>query len=143
MIIAGMMRRFTFENRGEIPALWSVFGPRIGTIPALVEQVAYGVIRGIPGGSGFDYLAGVEVSEVGALPADVTTALIPAQQYAVFAHPGSVSTLCETIDYAFHRWLPDFGRAVTADPDFIEYYGKEFRPETGTGDIEIWLPIKD
>jgi predicted transcriptional regulator YdeE len=24
----------------------------------------------------------------------------------------------------------------------IERYGKEFDPTTGTGDIELWLPIK-
>jgi AraC family transcriptional regulator len=142
LVLAGLRKRYTFETMTEIPALWSAFGPRIGTIPAVVGAAAYGVITGTPDGTGFDYLAGVEVSETAALPSDLTTIAVPAQRYAVFSHPGSVATLCETIDHAFHQWLPTSGHELSGHPDFFERYGERYNPETGTGDIEIWIPIK-
>ena len=27
-------------------------------------------------------------------------------------------------------------------PNFIEYYGPRFDPETGEGEVEIWVPLR-
>jgi len=48
------------------------------------------------------------------------------------------------------EWLPKWmvpGRSDTSveggdQPDFFERYGKEFDPKTGTGKVELWVPLK-
>ncbi len=142
MVLAGLIQPYTDENMGEIPAQWGRFVPYIDTMPGRVGRAEYGVIVNTPDRKGFDYLAAVEVSGTSALPADMTRMAIPAQRYAVFPHPGHVSTLCETIDAAFSKWLPESGHTLTGAPDLLEHYGENFDPEIGAGDIEIWLPVK-
>ncbi len=142
IVIAGLQEWYTFENMNHIPALWARFAPRIGTLPEQMGEATYGVIISAPDGKGIDYTAGVEVSDAAPLPADFVSMKIPAQRYAVFAHPGNVSSLCETVDAVFHKWLASSGHELTLSPDFFELYGEKYNPETGTGDIEIWVPVK-
>jgi AraC family transcriptional regulator len=43
-------------------------------------------------------------------------------------------------------WLPSSGYEVpdpSGDvPDMLECYGENFNPQTGMGDIEVWVPVK-
>jgi AraC family transcriptional regulator len=142
LILAGIRENYTFENRTEIPKLWNRFGPRIDTVPDKAGNDAYGVLISTPDGKGFDYMAAVAVSGTENLPTDLTTREIPAQKYAIFPHPGHVSTLCETIDGIFQKWLPQSGQELTVNPDFFEKYGPGFDPATGSGDMEVWVPVK-
>ena len=79
------------------------------------------------------------------LPADFNVVSIPAQRYAVFAHHGHVSKLGETFCDAIERPVaPHDPTAVhhsENSPDLFERYGEGFDPKTGTGDIEVWVPI--
>ncbi|MBC8136621.1 MAG: AraC family transcriptional regulator [Fibrella sp.] len=142
MVLAGVTQHYTYDSMGAIPAQWQQFGPRIGTVPERTGTADYGVVVSTPGQPDFDYLTVFEVSDTTGLPADFTTMEIPAQRYAVFPHTGHVSTVCETIDAIFRKWLPKSGFEVTGKPDLLERYGENFNPATGAGDIEIWVPIK-
>lgn len=46
---------------------------------------------------------------------------------------------------ALRQWLPtsgfEMGRSTAGEPYALERYGEKFDPVTGTGDIEIWIPI--
>jgi AraC family transcriptional regulator len=143
--IAGLRGEYTSETRGEIPNLWQRFAPHIGNTSAQVGNVAYGVCFCGRGYQGFGYLAGVEVSSIGDLPADWSVATFPAQRYVVFSHHDQVCKLCETLD-AIHRWLPTSGLQVVhaqpGGPAFFERYGEEFNPHTGLGGMEIWYPVE-
>jgi len=70
---------------------------------------------------------------------------LPARRYAIFAHRGHVSTLQQTIAAIFSQWLPQSGQRVTPPAagalGFIERYGEGFNPQSGRGDIEVWLPL--
>lgn len=142
MLLAGVNQHYTYGTMQLIPEQWHKFGPRIGTVPQRTGTVDYGVIVSTPGHPDFDYLTGFEVSTTSDLPADFTILEIPAQQYAVFTHSGHVSTLCETIDGAFQKWLPKSGFQHAGIPDFFERYGPDFDPMAGAGDLEIWVPVK-
>ncbi|WP_227699737.1 GyrI-like domain-containing protein [Raoultella ornithinolytica] len=39
------------------------------------------------------------------------------------------------------KWLPESGHEA-ADAANFERYGAEFDPRTGTGGLEIWIPLK-
>ena len=140
LLIAGLKEHYTPETMDRIPEQWQRFGPYIGNIPGQVDQKTYGVCGNISAGE-FDYLAGVEVSNASGLPAELTHIQIPAQRYAVFSHRGHISTIQSTIEAIGKEWLPKAGYEPTGTPTFFERY-EDFDPQTGMGDIEIWLPIK-
>lgn len=142
--VAGFFQQYTYQTLDGIPAQWARFAPYIGKIPGQVSKVGYGVcFPASKGVEGVEYLTGVEVSGAAALPAEFSLATIPASRYAVFTHRGHVSTLRATHDRIRDSWPkengPDVGPGI---PKFFERYSEEFDPQTGTGGIEIWVPVK-
>ena len=142
LLIAGLRGTFTAENWAGIPALWqrlAAFGP----IPGLGGTVRYGLC--FPKRAGLDYLCGAELEGTADLPIGFSTAHIPAQLYAVFAHRGHVSQLRQTLD-AIQEWLGGSGltevQPAPGEPSFFERYGEKFDPRTLMGDIEVWVPIQ-
>jgi AraC family transcriptional regulator len=145
MRIAGLREHFTSQTMNNLPSLWPRFAPHIGNVPGQVGHVAYGLCFNALSPHGVEYLAGVEVSDFSRLPDEFTRVTIPPQRYAVFTHREHVSKLRQTLD-AIDNWVPTSGLevapAVADRPDFFERYGEHFNPQTGMGDLEVWVPIK-
>ncbi|MGZ8196202.1 MAG: GyrI-like domain-containing protein [Methylosarcina sp.] len=141
-LIAGLKERYTLENRGNIPLQWRRFVPNLGNIPGQQNNRAYGVCQCSGDGCGFDYLTGVEVSDIGQLPPGFSHVRIPEGRYAVFTHSGHVSLMPQTMDNLWMRWVPDCGLKIADSPSF-ERYTEEFNPATGMGGIEIALPLAE
>jgi len=147
MPIAGLKERFTSETMNDITQLWQQFVPHIGHVPGQVGRVAYGLFANATSNpTGFDYMAGVEVSSTSGQPAGFSHVSVPELRYVVFSHHGPVSNIRDTID-AVHKWFltsalsgAQAGRDL---PVMLERYGEGFDPRTGSGDIEIWTPIKE
>lgn len=138
-IVAGPKRHFTAATRAEIPQLWcELEKARVGLSTKGADSfgVCWGSVE-----EGFDYLAGVEVSEGSPLPEGVEKATLPAQRYAIFTHGGDVTRIAATCDAIWNRWLPNSGHQA-ADAPFFERYTEEFDLETMSGGIELWIPIK-
>ena len=66
---------------------------------------------------------------------------ISAQRYAIFRHPTHVSTLRRTHYTIWNKWLPASRLEITDGPSF-ERYNKDFNRMTGTGTIEVWMPVR-
>jgi AraC family transcriptional regulator len=66
---------------------------------------------------------------------------VPKQLYAVFSHREHVSTIRCTINTIWNKWLPESGHEVADAPNF-ERYGEDFDSKSGTGTIEIWVPLR-
>ena len=141
ILVAGLSGRYTFETASAIPALWQRFDPYFGNVPGEVGGACYGISYNADD-SGFDYMAGVEVKAFEGLPAELARLRIPEQRYAVFAHRDHVSALPATFRAIWNDWLPRSGRKVSDGPAY-ELYDERFHPETGTGIIEVWVPLKD
>ena len=140
-IIAGLNASYTNETRQNIPNQWKAFAPHLGRVPGQVGKSSYGVCRKPQSDCRFDYLTGVEVKEVGQLPADFTHVHLPAQRYAVFSHTQHVSKLPETLETIWMKWLPDSGLRAAKSPCF-ERYTEEYNPQTMTGGTEVWIPLQ-
>ena len=139
--IAGMAERYTIDTRVEIPQLWLRFAPRIGSVPNQVGWTTYGACIDTPSDDGaFTYMAAVEVASTDG-QTDLEHHLIPAADYAVFTHEGSLDHIGDTMSYIFGEWLETSGHELNGTPDF-ELYDERFNPETGSGEFEIWVPIK-
>jgi len=143
LLIAGLGARFTFERAAGIPALWQRFAPHTGQLPGQIGTVAYGVCFNTDDGDGsFDYLAGVEVGSFAELDPGFARVRIPEQHYAVFIHRAHVSALQSTFQAIWRDWLPRSGRRASDGPSF-ERYDAAFDPRTGTGPVEVWVPLQD
>jgi AraC family transcriptional regulator len=140
MLIAGYRGHYTFETRVNIPAQWERFAPQIGKIPTQVGSTAYGVCWNYQPDRGFDYLSAVEISDLAGLPDDFSHLRLAAQRYAVFTHRKHVSSIVDTLDAIWKKWLPNSGKQAAQAPWF-ERYDEAFDPRTGMGGFEIWLPI--
>jgi AraC family transcriptional regulator len=141
LLIAGLSARYTFATNQGIPAQWQRFIPHIGHIPGQVGATTYGVCCNPDDDDSFDYIAGVEVSSFADLTSEFARVRIPAQRYAVFSHRDHISAIRGTFYTIWNKWLPESGHQVADAPTF-ERYGPEFDPNTGTGTVEIWVPIK-
>ena len=138
--VAGLCVRYNSANVAGIPSQWERFAPSIGHIPGQVGHAAYGVICNGDDEGNYDYIAGVEVADFGALSAEWTSVRVPAQRYAVFVHRDHVSTIRRTWYTIWNRWLPESGHVLAEAPEF-ERYGEDFDPRTGTGPVEIWISL--
>ena len=140
LLIAGLSERYDCDSSKAIPAQWQRFMPYIGNIPGQIGRTAYGVCCNSDEEGNFDYICGVEVSDFSELPPELARLRIPARRYAVFTHRDHISTIRRTVNTIWNKWLPESGYEVADAPDF-ERYGPEFNPETGTGGVEIWIPL--
>ena len=147
ILIAGSQRHYTAQNLSHLPLQWENLP--FGKIPGQRGNTGYGVVfDGKENECDFEYLAGAEVSTFDGLPEDFARMRVPAQKYAIFPHRDHVSKIRNTIEAAVQTWLKQAqakGVAATPAPGqpwMIEYYGEDFDPETGTGTIEVWFPVK-
>jgi AraC family transcriptional regulator len=141
LLIAGLGARYAQGGDPAIPSQWQRFGPHIGHVPEQVGAVAYGVVANFDDDNAFDYIAGVEVSRFEDLPKDFTAIRIPAHRYSVFMHKGHVSSIPVTMRTIWQGWLPTSGHKF-ADAPFFERYDSRFNANTGSGDVELWLPLE-
>ena len=141
MTLAGTVDHYDCNEVSGIPAQWQRFGEHLGHIPHQVGKVAYGASYNFDGDNSMDYMCGVEVSSTDNLMKGFATLEIPKQRYAVFTHSGHVSTIRSTYAAIWANWFPSSG-AKTVPGATIERYGPEFDGRTGTGGLEIWIPIE-
>jgi AraC family transcriptional regulator len=141
IVVAGLTERYTPLTKVQIPVLWQRLVPWLGDIPERAGEETYGVCFSYGADGSFDYLAGVRVSEAVSLPTELTAIELPAANYAVFAHTGQISTIGATWMAIYQQWAPTSGCTLMGGPDF-ELYTEDFDPRTGTGLVEIWIPLK-
>ncbi len=142
LVIAGLQEHYTNETAMRIPALWQRLDPYLGSLPRQVGGVTYGIVSHPRNGTGgFDYVAGVEVSGTGDLPGGFVTKTIAAQAYTVYPHRQHLSKLRETMGAIWREWTAVPGHQAEYGLDVIERYGEGFNAITGSGDIEVWVPV--
>ena len=141
MRLAGLIGRHEMSDSNSIPQQWRQFQPYIDNVPGAVPDAAYGVVADADESS-CEYMSGMQVTNDVDLPPEFNSIEIPAQRYARFRHSGHISTIRSTIG-AIYQWLPQSGYRQAEGLSFIEYYGPEFDPRSGTGTAEIWIGLAD
>jgi AraC family transcriptional regulator len=140
MLIAGMSGRFPVEDcPANIAALWRHFAPYMGGLVGQVGDAAYGVRYDTEQPGEMEYLCAVEVADFSSVPRNFTLMCIPVQHCAVFGHRGSIASVHTTWADIRDSWLPASGQICVGTP--FECYGPSFNPRTGTGEVEVWIPV--
>ena len=140
MLVAGIGQRFTVASIAGIPQVWDRFGPHIGDMPHEVAGIAWGVCANNDDDGSFDYIAGVEVRSFDGVAAEFSRIRIPAHRYAIFRHDDHIATIRATMAAIWQDWLPAAG-LTPADAPCLERYDQRFDGCTGTGGMEIWVPV--
>ena len=143
MLLAGIRRHHAFADvPRDVPAQWREFNEMVGTIPGTVGHTSYGVICGADmSRNTMEYMCAIEVASFDAVPAGVGRLRVPPDVlYAVFVHDGPIDGIRATWD-AVWRWLPGSGYRSANTPDW-ERYDERYDPATGTGVVEIWVPVE-
>lgn len=139
--IAGIEAHYKGGDMSGVQAQWEKLGAS-GDVPGKQGAAHYGVCHSLKS-EGMRYLCGVEMPAQAEAPfADWALIDLPAARYAIFDHKGHVAELRQTIHAIWENWLPRSGLAFADDAElFFEKYGTDFDPLSGTGRIEIWIPV--
>jgi predicted transcriptional regulator YdeE len=142
LLVAGLAESYSKDTHSKIPQQWERLCAYLKRIPCQVGGESYGVCWNADPSCNFEYLAGVAVSSADNLPADLKVLEIAARRYAVFPHPGHVSTIASTIETIWSKWAPDCGLRLSHSAPCFERYTSAFDPSTGLGGMELWLPLE-
>ncbi|MDD2331234.1 MAG: AraC family transcriptional regulator [Candidatus Cloacimonetes bacterium] len=142
--VIGMQCTSTMNNN-TIPQLWEKFNPNASLIPNAVSMCCLGICYSDSSvtpsnNTPFYYLACREVSSITEIPEGMMSKELPAAEYAVFEHIGSLDTLDKTYKAIYDEWLADSGFKQTKDYDF-ELYDCRFSFGDPKSIMEIWIPI--
>ena len=144
-VVVGLRRRFDDETKSGIPALWGELLARLADIPHGRPGTYAVCLNPDPQQGVFDYVAGVEVARVDALPEGMVAETVPRQTYAVFTHRlrsrDVHADLQPTLRWIWGTWLPSSRYEYTGGPD-LERYAEDFDPNTPGASIEILVPVR-
>jgi AraC family transcriptional regulator len=141
LLLAGLSARYNRDTSAGVPAQWQRFMPYYGNVPGQIGTTTYGVLYNSDEAGNTDYMTGVEVSDFSGLPEELSRLRVAPQRYAVFSHRDHISTIRRTWHSIFNKWLPESGHEPADAPQF-ERYSEAFDPVSGTGGLEIWIPLK-
>ena len=141
LLLVGMSEHYSCTTTAGVPAQWQKFLPHFPNVPGQLNRKAYGAMYNFDDEGNFDYLCGVEVADFSRAPAGWTHLRVPANRYVVFTHAEHISTIRRTWATIWDAWFPSSGHEAADAPHF-ELYGEDFNSQTGTGSIEIWVPIR-
>ncbi len=140
ILAVGLCEPASFAAPEAIAAQWRAFGPQFAAIPDRIGPIPIGVMTTVDEEGGFDYVCAAEVSDLAGAPAGFARLRIPPQRYAVFAHPGHVSTLGGTYRAIWNHWPPGHGRTLAEAPS-LERHHPGFDPRTGHGGLDLWIAL--
>jgi AraC family transcriptional regulator len=83
------------------------------------------------------------VAVLDSVPQDMVAKTVDGGRYARFIHCGPVSEIGKTMDYIWGTWLPRSGEEPDRERNDFERYDARFDPATMSGEIEIYLPLKE
>jgi AraC family transcriptional regulator len=137
MRIVGVLRRYTMETRGAIPAQWAEFDA-VEPVEGAVPDAWYGVCANIGDDGGFDYLCGVELAK-GEVPQGLAVITLPGGRWARFATKAHVSAMQDMWEEIYSDWI---GKGLTPrEGPSVEFYPPAFDGATGEGGYEIRVPV--
>lgn len=131
------------DNQIVIPRLWSRFEKELRKHPRLSSAAKVGLIS-CPSDdaveANMEYMAGV-IWDGDYVAKGFESRSIPAGEYAEFTHRGPMRNINHTINYIYGSWLPKSGRERGDGPE-IEFYPKDFNPNSPSAEMKILIPLK-
>ncbi|QZA77714.1 GyrI-like domain-containing protein [Deefgea tanakiae] len=136
-----------YLNIGEAFSLLELALPTLPALPdarwfGLYHDDPYDVRQGVVGAE-LRSDACVEITEQGALPADLQKVQITAGRYAVIEHRGAYSELEQAYKWLIGVWLPQSGEMPLPVPGIELYLNDPCNTEPKDLRTEVWLALAD
>ncbi len=125
--------------KNPAPKLWADFRKRLSEIKTRKSDKFYGVSC-VTGECDFKYIVGVEVEDFKGIPANMVEAIVPAANYAVFEHKGTLKTLPKTYAKLYEKDMPATG--LKQREFWLEVYDKRFKENSKDSVMEIWVAVE-
>ncbi|MBN1370448.1 MAG: GyrI-like domain-containing protein [Anaerolineaceae bacterium] len=134
------------SSGGELERVWQQFGEKMAqSLLAAQPRRTFGLWvypDSFQTSRDFDYLAGLAVEGLDAVPQGMVERRLAARRYAVFEHVGSLRNIRRTYVYAYGEWLPHSGLKPAAQYD-LEGYDERFTgPDRGDSILSILIPVE-
>lgn len=125
-------------------SLWEQFLPRLFEVDETDDgfAVRYGVIEPTGDRNEYHYIACAPAGRAKSVPEGMREVIIPAGQYAVFTHQGSIGRLRDTYQFIYSSWLPRSGWIRAQGPEFEVYSGEYGNPHDEQFTFEICIPVQ-
>ena len=81
-----------------------------------------------------------EVSELGDIPLNMISHIVPESKYVTYTHKGLESELGRTYDYLYGQWIRETGNEPKGY-DF-EMWDERYKPESVDNEIDIFIALK-
>lgn len=140
-VIFGIDGRYDMASKVAIPAQWMAYDAIPGHDRGAMPDGAYGVCHSFGVGGSFGYLCGMQLAKGEPVPEGLTSATVPAGNYAKFVCPVHISEMGRQWDRIYGEWQPTSGYEIMDAPN-VEFYGPDFDAATGSGGFEIWVPVR-
>jgi len=142
MRMIGLLMSYDLKELHRIPQQWLQFQQRLEHIQGVVDPALFGVCYPTKSGrNGVDYFTAVMVDERAIIPDGMAERRTPVCSYALFEHVGDIQGLRATLESIFRHSLPQLGYQPLGHCLHTEVYGETFDSLTGSGKIEIWVPL--
>ncbi len=133
------------EPEKNIAALWDTFLVEKHKILNAKGHESYGICYAaqntLKKSEHIHYTAALAVNDGEIVPEGMEKIIIPAGDYAVFTHHGSIADLPKTNSYIWNTWVLQSGYQLADSPDF-EVYDARFSPDSLDSAFDIYVPIK-
>ena len=142
MTLVGLERRYDADPVAGIPGQWQELLPYLAHLAPTTVGAAYGIVRNAaPNAGAVTYLAAIRAG-LGLEPGKGLVGLkLPAMRLAQFAMRGHISAIMAATQEIFREHLPRAGLRPAGAIDLIEVYGPQFDPQTGFGEVGLWVPV--
>ena len=141
--VIGIGNDFVIGQTQGIPTMWDLFMKRRSEVRA-TGAVDYGICskaQDKAASGSFHYTASTMTEPGADIPAGMEKISLHGGAYAVFTHKGHINQFEKTVEYVWKIWAPQNADRLAEGPDF-EVYDERFDPQTSSGEVEIWVPVK-
>lgn len=140
LTLIGIEKYYSYSARGQIGQQWEEFLKIREAHSAIQANVlCYGVCTNTSE-NGFYYLSGMQLAPGAEPPEEFALIKLMPARYAVFKHEQHISSIAQTMDIIWSKWVINCGLKIAQAPCF-ERYTENFDPITGYGGTEVWIPL--
>jgi len=142
LLAVGLAAAYEFGAAEGIAGQWQRFMATIfPEIAHRLPTIPIGVATAVDSDGAFTYVAAAEVSSASEARADLEVVRVAPRRWAIFEHAGHITSLSQSYANIWDRWLPASGLNV-ADAPSLERHKPMFDPRTGSGGVDIWIPVE-
>ena len=143
--VLGIGKALNEDRIGEIKDLWNDFN-QFCENKNIPHRKSFGICmknhQDIQKASDETFIYVAAVPEAAATNADgMVNCELPAGNYAVFTYSGSIANFPELVMQIWQHWVPENQQMYRDGPDF-ELYDERFDPKTGSGEVDVYIPVK-